>query len=141
MPFLKKRTVKAGLSMAVEKARYLVIDTELTGLDEKKDSIVSIGAVRMEGGRIGMGDSSCRLINPVLVRAGIKSTEDPVKISTNFKGGDDRRFRYESFAVLCGAIENVSSITGMNHAREVTGRAHELCGGKVIRFLVPAGRH
>ena len=35
--------------------RYVVIDTELTGLDEKKDSIVSIGAVRMTGGRIELG--------------------------------------------------------------------------------------
>lgn len=81
-----------------------------------------------------------RLI-PVLSRNGMRSAEDLVRLTKDLKGGDDRRFRYEYFAVLCGAIENVSTITGKNHAREVTGRAHELCGGKVIRFLVPAGRH
>ena len=44
--------------------RYVAVDTELTGLDEKKDSIVSIGAVRMTGGRIGLGDSFYRLVSP-----------------------------------------------------------------------------
>jgi DNA polymerase-3 subunit epsilon len=44
--------------------RYVVVDTELTGLDEKKDSIVSIGAVRMIGGRIELGDMFYRLVSP-----------------------------------------------------------------------------
>ena len=57
MKVMKNRTDKGRTGMALESARYVVIDTELTGLDEKKDSIVSIGAVRMEGGRIEMGDS------------------------------------------------------------------------------------
>ncbi len=44
--------------------RYVVVDTELTGLDEKKDSIVSIGAVRMIGGRIELKDMFYRLVSP-----------------------------------------------------------------------------
>ena len=36
--------------------RDVVMDTELTGLDPRKDSIVSIGAVAMEGGRIVLGE-------------------------------------------------------------------------------------
>lgn len=44
--------------------RYVVLDTELTGLDEKKDSIVSIGAVRVTGGKIELGGSYYRLIHP-----------------------------------------------------------------------------
>ena len=64
MKIMKNRTDKEHTSMALEGARYVVIDTELTGLDEKKDSIVSIGAVRMEGGRIEMADSFYGLINP-----------------------------------------------------------------------------
>lgn len=43
---------------------YVVVDTELTGLDEKKDSIVSIGAVRMTGGRIDLSDTFHKLIKP-----------------------------------------------------------------------------
>jgi len=44
--------------------RFVVVDTELTGLDEKADSIVSIGAVRMTGGIIDIGDAFYQLINP-----------------------------------------------------------------------------
>jgi len=44
--------------------RYVVVDSELTGLDEKKDSIISIGAVRMIGGRIELGDMFYRLVSP-----------------------------------------------------------------------------
>jgi DNA polymerase-3 subunit epsilon len=42
----------------------VVVDTELTGLDEKKDSIVSIGAVRMVGGTINLGNQFYRLVSP-----------------------------------------------------------------------------
>jgi len=44
--------------------RYVIVDTELTGLNEKKDSIVSIGAVRMTGGRIDLGGNFYRLVRP-----------------------------------------------------------------------------
>ena len=44
--------------------RYVVVDTELTGLDENRDSIVSIGAVRMTGGKIDIGDTFYRLVSP-----------------------------------------------------------------------------
>jgi DNA polymerase-3 subunit epsilon len=45
-------------------AGYVVIDTELTGLNGRKDSIVSIGALRMTGGRIDIGNTFYRLVNP-----------------------------------------------------------------------------
>jgi DNA polymerase-3 subunit epsilon len=48
----------------LEEAEYVVIDTELTGLKLKKDSIVSIGAVRMSGRKIDLGDSFYRLVEP-----------------------------------------------------------------------------
>jgi len=51
-------------STPIKEMRYVVVDTELTGLDENKDSIVSVGAVRMSGGRIDVGDSFYRLVNP-----------------------------------------------------------------------------
>lgn len=45
-------------------ARYVAIDTELTGLDEKKDAIVSLGAVRMTGGTVHLGETFYRLVDP-----------------------------------------------------------------------------
>lgn len=43
---------------------FVVIDTELTGLDERKDAIVSIGAIKMVGGTIQLDSTFYRLVNP-----------------------------------------------------------------------------
>ncbi len=51
-------------------AQYVVLDTELTGLDDRKDDIVSIGAVRMRGGKIEIGDAFHELVNPSAVLDG-----------------------------------------------------------------------
>jgi len=60
----RRKGKAADGSMALADARFVVVDTELTGLDEKKDSIVSVGAVRMTGGRIDIGGSYYQLIRP-----------------------------------------------------------------------------
>jgi DNA polymerase-3 subunit epsilon len=64
--FVKREGYSPALdmSMPVKGARYVVLDTELTGLDEKADSIISIGAVRVEGGRILTGDTFYMLVDP-----------------------------------------------------------------------------
>lgn len=62
--FGKKRKPSIDESTPISDVRFVVVDTELTGLDEKKDSIVSIGAVRMVGGRIDLGDTFYRLVSP-----------------------------------------------------------------------------
>jgi DNA polymerase-3 subunit epsilon len=49
---------------AVRDASFVILDTELTGLNERKDSIVSVGAVRMSGTRISLGDPFYRLVRP-----------------------------------------------------------------------------
>ncbi len=48
----------------IENAEYVVLDTELTGLQPRRDSIVSIGAVKMVGGRILLGDIFYRVVEP-----------------------------------------------------------------------------
>jgi len=62
--FKKKKKPVIDESTPISEIRYVVVDTELTGLDEKKDSIVSIGAVRMVGGTIKLGDMFYRLVSP-----------------------------------------------------------------------------
>ena len=60
----KRRRARIDESIPVADMRYVVIDTELTGLDEKRDSIVSIGAIKMAGGKIELQDTFYRLVNP-----------------------------------------------------------------------------
>jgi DNA polymerase-3 subunit epsilon len=60
----KSRAIAIDENISIGDARYVVIDTELTGLNEKRDSIISIGAVRMTGGRIDLGDVFYRLVHP-----------------------------------------------------------------------------
>ena len=62
--FNRKKKYAIDESTPISDVRYVVVDTELTGLDEKKDSIVSIGAVRMVGGTIHLGDLFYRLVSP-----------------------------------------------------------------------------
>lgn len=49
---------------AIEDAEYVAFDTELTGLDTKRDSIISIGAVKLRGGSVFPGKSFYRLVQP-----------------------------------------------------------------------------
>lgn len=64
--FFRKRQKIAGIDpeTPISDVRYAVIDTELTGLDERKDSIVSLGAIRMTGGRIELAQTFSRLVSP-----------------------------------------------------------------------------
>lgn len=63
----KVTSVLSGWSsndIPIDKASYVVLDTELTGLDIKNDSIISIGAVKMRGRSIDLGSSFYRLVKP-----------------------------------------------------------------------------
>ena len=62
--FNRKQKHAIDESTLISDVRFVVMDTELTGLDEKKDSIISVGAVRMTGGTINLGDSFYRLVSP-----------------------------------------------------------------------------
>lgn len=52
------------LNQSLDQVDYVVLDTELTGLDKKQDSIVSFGAVKMGGGSIRLGETFYRLVKP-----------------------------------------------------------------------------
>ncbi len=63
--FRKRRTFP-GIEpeTPINDVRYVAIDMELTGLNENTDSIVSIGAVRMSGSRIDLGNTFYQLVSP-----------------------------------------------------------------------------
>lgn len=51
-------------TLAIDEACYVVVDTELTGLSPQKDSIVSLGAVKMIGSKIDVGNYYYRVVEP-----------------------------------------------------------------------------
>ena len=51
-------------SLAPAAARYAAIDSELTGLDPRRDSIVSLGGLRLSGGRIVLADRFYEEVQP-----------------------------------------------------------------------------
>lgn len=60
--FSSEAVIDAGLSLG--HVPFVVVDTELTGLDEKRDSIVSVGALKMSGTRIELGRTFYQLVSP-----------------------------------------------------------------------------
>jgi DNA polymerase-3 subunit epsilon len=60
----EKKAVDVSSGLLIRDSSFVIIDTELTGLNEKNDSIISIGAIRMKGGKIELSDSFYRLVNP-----------------------------------------------------------------------------
>lgn len=58
---LRKRL---DLARPIKETEFVVFDTELTGLDFKQDSIISIGALRMKGSAILPAQSFYRLVSP-----------------------------------------------------------------------------
>jgi DNA polymerase-3 subunit epsilon len=47
--------------------RYAIIDTELTSLDSRKNRLLSIGAIAMDGMKLRVGDPFYRVVNPGVV--------------------------------------------------------------------------
>ena len=60
---LKALDAKRGKDLA-RKQRFVVMDLETTGLDIHRDRVISVGALRVEQGRILLGDVFSRLCNP-----------------------------------------------------------------------------
>lgn len=56
--------VDQGARLPPAAARYAVIDSELTGLDPRRDSIVSLGGLRLREGRIVLADRFYEEVRP-----------------------------------------------------------------------------
>jgi DNA polymerase-3 subunit epsilon len=76
--------------------RFIVFDTETTGLDPESDQVVSLAAVAVVGGRIGLGDTFGRIIacetpssrSSVVVHGlthdKVAEGDDPAEVLTDF---------------------------------------------------------
>ncbi len=53
-----------NLKQPIDETDFVVFDTELTGLDYRKDSLIAIGAIKMTGSRIHPSKSFYTLVKP-----------------------------------------------------------------------------
>ncbi len=60
----QQKVVQCEDSQSLDDASFVFIDTELTGFNERNDSIVSIGAIKMAAGRIDLGSNYYSLVKP-----------------------------------------------------------------------------
>lgn len=59
-----------GGDLPIPELRFTVLDTELTGLDTRRDDIISIGALHMQGSRIELGNAFQELVKPAALLDG-----------------------------------------------------------------------
>lgn len=59
-----RRRLAVDSTTPIDEVEFVAFDTELTGLDPKQDTIISIGAVRLMGSRIFPGQAFYRLVKP-----------------------------------------------------------------------------
>ncbi len=85
----------------ISDAEFTVVDTELTGLDDKCDSIVSIGALKMKGSRINIKETFYRLANP-----GSELKKESILVHgitpSELEAKPDTRTVLEEFCGYCG---------------------------------------
>lgn len=96
----------------LEEAEFVAFDTELTGVDFGRDSVISIGAVKLRGGSLLPGQSFYRLVRPEseldsqsipvheLTHTDLAGAEDPSDVFADF-------LEYIGGAVLVGHFVNV----------------------------------
>jgi DNA polymerase III subunit epsilon len=60
----KKKRFQIDEKQSLNQTSYVFLDTELTGLNERTDSIISIGALKMAEGRIELGNTFYSLVKP-----------------------------------------------------------------------------
>ena len=131
--FRRVNGVRAGTAAIeagtpIRQVRYVVIDTELTGLDEKKDGIVSLGAVRMTGGTIHPGETFYRLVNPSHAFRAESVRIHQITPSEVREQPDIRTALLELFAftgqdVLVGHFVNIDLCFLDRESKRITGKA------------------
>src|SRR4051812_33863949 len=54
----------ASRDTPLDSLRYVVLDTELTSLDHRKNRLLSVGAIAMQGASVVLGEQFYRMVNP-----------------------------------------------------------------------------
>ncbi|RJR17544.1 MAG: 3'-5' exonuclease [Desulfobacteraceae bacterium] len=113
--------------VSIKETHFTALDTELTGLDKKRDAIISIGAVKMVGGRIDMGKSFYHLVNPgtEMGKASIvvhEITPSDIHEKPSIDSVIREFFKFCSDDILIGHFISIDLNFLNREARRITGR-------------------
>jgi DNA polymerase III epsilon subunit-like protein len=128
--------------------RYVVLDTEFTSLDKRSNRLLSIGAIRMDGPKIRLGEQFYRVLNPgVEVPAAtvvvhklrphdVEQAEPPAGVMADFR-------KFAAGSVLVGHFVSMDlEVLGKELASSGDELDHpEVCTAEVHRWLLRQGRH
>jgi len=130
----------------LDELRYAIIDTELTSLDSRKNRVLSIGAITMDGMKIRVGDPFYRVVNP--------GVEVPVEsVMVHKLRPDDVEQGSAPAAAMSELREFISGRVLVGHffhidlkalRKELGGQQHELsnpaiCTARVHRWIQQNG--
>src|SRR5215469_7153924 len=128
-------------------ARYVVFDTEFTSFDKKVNRLLSVGAFRMEGPKILLGDQFYRVLN-----AGVEVPAATVVVHKlrphDVMQGDVPHEALSQFREFVSGSVLVGHFVNMDLEiirKEMSGTGHHLenpavCTAQVYRWLVKHGR-
>jgi DNA polymerase-3 subunit epsilon len=79
-----KRLFGGGEATALRAAHWAVVDCETSGLDAARDRLLAVAAVRVQGGRVDLGESFSALLRQ-------EAPSDPSNILVHGIGGEAQR--------------------------------------------------
>ena len=82
----------------IDRVRFVVLDSETTGLNPRTDRIITIGAVAVEAGEMVLGDSFHALIRMSGTHPRSPSTASP---ATRVAGASKKRTPSNRFSTTC----------------------------------------
>ncbi|MEW6220738.1 MAG: 3'-5' exonuclease [Thermodesulfobacteriota bacterium] len=127
-PEAPPRPAKAAAwrAMPIREARFVAFDTELTGLDFRRDSLVSVGAVAMSGGSILPAQAFHRLVRPASELRADSVVVHGITHSDLERHGEEAATVLADFAQFVGDAVLVGHCVGidrhfLNRARKALG--------------------
>ena len=131
----------------LESLRYAVFDTEFTSLDARRNRLLSVGGLAMQGSSIRLGEQFYCVVNPgesvpassVLIH---QLRAEDVEAALPFAQVRDQMLQFFDGAVLVGHFVGID----VKLLRKELGSAHELgnpvvCTARAYRWILRHGRY
>ncbi len=148
--WLSGRKDRHGISSdtPISSIRFVVLDTELTSLDRKTNRLLSVGAIKMDGAKILVGDQFYNVVNPgvgvpastVVIHGlrpnDVQGAEPTAKVLNEFRA-------FVGDAVLVGHFIGIDGHVLRKEFAEIGASLHNalLCTARTHKWIVTQERY